>query len=73
MSNILLSFSDLQSLEPERKSLRPQSDQDKDTITIDLGETEEGEFKELSFPKICEQLFTVSQILFVFDFLPYCF
>ncbi|XP_017162770.1 histone-lysine N-methyltransferase EHMT2 isoform X2 [Poecilia reticulata] len=30
-----------QSLEPERKSLRPQSDQDKDTITIDLGETEE--------------------------------
>ncbi|XP_008420982.1 histone-lysine N-methyltransferase EHMT2 isoform X3 [Poecilia reticulata] len=32
-----------QSLEPERKSLRPQSDQDKDTITIDLGETEEAE------------------------------
>ncbi|XP_032437126.1 histone-lysine N-methyltransferase EHMT2 isoform X2 [Xiphophorus hellerii] len=32
-----------QSLESERKSLRPQSDQDKDTITIDLGETEEAE------------------------------
>ncbi|XP_014865303.1 PREDICTED: histone-lysine N-methyltransferase EHMT2 isoform X3 [Poecilia mexicana] len=32
-----------QSLESERKSSRPQSDQDKDTITIDLGETEEAE------------------------------
>ncbi|KAM4725704.1 histone-lysine N-methyltransferase EHMT2 isoform 2-T2 [Anableps anableps] len=39
-----------QSLESEKRTSRPQSDQDKDTITIDLGETEEeksGEYTEV--------------------------